>query len=135
MACIKFLVHLILLFTIPCTAFSLEPYYNLLDTRYEPLDLSKDLSYDQIIELIKKLEDVTLEESGNQATLEQINNYFIHLAEQGALPNQENGRVLQNDCHFLLAGNYPIGDSAHSFGRYAYAFLGFNRSSFSNGWK
>ena len=102
----KWIVHSVLLFTVPSVALSPQarPPVRTIQNQ-EPLQIASSLSYDDILHLIEDLESGELEKRCSEADLERVNHFFANLARQGVLPNEmEEAFVLENDIQELLYG-------------------------------
>ncbi len=119
----KWIVHSVLLFTVPSTTLYPEttlPIVQNHETVSESLQIGPHCSYDDILHLLDDLERGELEKRCTEADLEKINHLLINLARQGILPNEaEEAFVLENDIDELLSpeddpyGYYFSFDQSH----------------------
>jgi tetratricopeptide (TPR) repeat protein len=97
----------ILSFLIP--AIVTQPLHGMHDTEYlksqsykDPLNVSKQISYDEVLKYLENIESGALEKVSNEKDLEAINTWLIYLARAGVIPGDlEAESLLEADIEEL----------------------------------
>lgn len=121
MRVVKIFIHVLLLITMPTflvfphdirpnAAFSS-------DTDDQELNKNKsEFSYDQILELLEKIESGDLEKECSLEEFEKTKQFIVLLAKQGVLPDDsEDSLSLEDDVEELLSGDGYLYQKAFSF--------------------
>ena len=106
-----FLFKCALLFTLPSLLFhpEAEAAAKIKTSPEQSLSIPKDrlLYFDEIMDILDKIESGELEQKCTARQLQQINEFLVLLAEEGVLPNQpEVESLLAYDIHDLLEDDY-----------------------------
>lgn len=101
------LIAFVLLITTPSLFALPRQFSTLLQTPLHPAQKESPrtptlFSYDNVLELLEKLESGELEKSCGPEELEKINHFLANLAKEGILPKETNVEVLENDIQELL---------------------------------
>ncbi len=97
----KLFVHALLLCSLPSIILHSQanvPFTLQLQSPVEKSETASSISYDDILNLLKELEEGDLEKRSTPAQLERINCFLANLAMQGSLhDNHEEEAILERD--------------------------------------